>query len=118
MLKTLYVIVLIIFSQTVVASEIDTKLQNYIKEFQLTTIKRPTIKSKALFLLGRKLFTSNILSGNDNISCSECHQLSNNTMDSLPLALGEGATGISNARKQNNGRIIARNSPALFNLND
>ena len=43
------------------------------------------------------------------------------TVDKLPLSLGEGAVGIeivSGGRKQEQGKIIPRNSPALFNLHN
>jgi cytochrome c peroxidase len=109
---------LFVISHVALGSEIDSRLQNYIRDFQLKTLTKPTIKNKSLFILGKELFNSNLLSGNNNISCADCHQLGNNTVDSLPLALGEGAIGQSTLRKQSDARIIPRNTPALFNLND
>lgn len=71
--------------------------------------------------LGHELFTTPLLSGNNNISCKECHFPGNMTVDGLPLGLGEGARGLQSAttrRTQATGKMLARNTPALFNLND
>lgn len=118
MTRMLFISLTFLISHSVFASDIDAKLQEYIQTFQLRPLTKPTIKNKALFLLGKKLFNSNILSGNNNISCADCHQQKNSTMDGLPLALGEGAIGQGVLRKQFNARLIGRNTPALFNLNE
>jgi len=71
--------------------------------------------------LGRSLFFDKILSGNKNISCATCHHPSMSSADGLALSFGEGGTGVGLERKAGEGkskahRLIARNSPALFNL--
>lgn len=101
------------------ASEIDQKLQGYIEKFQLKPLAKPTNVNSKLARLGHELFEDNILSGNNNISCRDCHHPRNMTMDGLPLGLGEGSEGIQvagNTRSQKDGKILARNTPGLFNL--
>lgn len=100
-------------------TDIDRKLSLYIEMFKLQPLNKPTPKSRELFRLGQALFMDRILSGNDNISCVECHFPRNMTTDGLPLGLGEGATGFQvggNLRSQKTGHILARNTPAVFNL--
>lgn len=107
--------VLPVFAQ----SDIDQRLNGYIKQFQLRPLDKPTNVNKKLAQLGHSLFTDRVLSGNDNISCVECHHPRNMTMDALPLGLGEGANGIQVAgskRMQQSGKILPRNTPGLFNM--
>jgi len=77
--------------------------------------------SEAEIELGRSLFFDKILSGNKNISCATCHHPSMSSADGLALSFGEGGTGVGLDRNPGEGkskahRLIARNSPALFNL--
>lgn len=101
------------------ASELDQKLQGYITKFNLKSLEKPTNRNTDLFKLGQFLFMDRNLSGNKNISCAECHHPAALTTDQLPLGLGEGAQGIQSPttrRNQKKGAILARNTPALFNL--
>lgn len=66
-------------------------------------------------LLGRDLFFDPILSGNKNTACASCHIPSKGSSDAVALTLGEGASGLSAARR-GDARRIARHTPALFNL--
>ncbi len=66
--------------------------------------------------LGRKLFFDKVLSGNRNISCATCHHPQLAAADESPLPLGEGGRGLGEFRHLQGGRIVPRNSPALFNL--
>ena len=102
------------------AETIDDRLQGYISKFNLSNLAPLPARNKPLFDLGHELFETNLISGNNNISCRDCHHPAAMTMDGLPLGLGEGASGINTAttrRLQKNGKILARNTPALFNLN-
>jgi cytochrome c peroxidase len=105
------------FSSAVIAESIDVKLQKYITDFKLTS-PPVTPLNRPLFQLGRKLFHDKNLSGNKNIACIDCHHPAAFSADGLPLALGEGAEGIQNqqGRRQLTGAVIARHTPALFNL--
>lgn len=68
-------------------------------------------------LLGRDLFFDPILSGNRNIACATCHIPDKASADGRVLGMGEGGTGLGPARQASGqGRVIARHTPALFNL--
>ena len=76
---------------------------SYFGEPNLNLDKNPI--SKEGIALGEKLFFDPILSGNNNISCASCH---------LPkLAFSD---GIAQSTLGDNGELLIRNSPALFNL--
>jgi len=103
------------------SSDLDQKLLGYVKTFQLKPASSPGEMNKNLFYLGRDLFFEKKLSGNKNISCADCHHPRTMTTDLIPLSLGEGAEGLevtSGGRVQKKGKILLRNSPALFNLHN
>ncbi len=102
----------------VMAETIDQRLEGYIQEFKLRPINHTQGYNPQLFELGRKLFFDKNLSGNKNINCAECHHPRVMTHDGLPLSIGEGARGIQahGGRMQGQGKLLARNSPALLNL--
>lgn len=107
------------FSTNLFAQTIDEKLSGYIREFSLTALTPPSPRKEKLFIIGRRLFHERGLSGNNNIRCEDCHHPRVMTHDGLPLSVGEGSTGIqagTNLRLQGTGKILARNTPALFNL--
>ena len=98
---------------------IDERLVGYIQKFNLIPLSAPAARKQKLFILGRDLFHDRRISGNDNISCMDCHHPRVGTADGLPLSLGEGANGLqigNRKRMQAEGRVLARNTPALFNL--
>lgn len=90
-------------------------LDDYIVQFNMKPL-RSLSKRTALYELGRRLFSDNILSGKNNISCASCHSLSAFGGDALPLGVGEGAVGEGLRRFQANGVILARHTPAIYNL--
>ncbi len=101
------------------ASDLDQRLQGYIEKFNLKPERELPAKNGYLLTLGQRLFTTPLLSGNKNIACVHCHHPMVMTHDGMPLSLGEGAMGISmngRTRYQAKGKILARNTPALFNL--
>jgi cytochrome c peroxidase len=100
-------------------TKLDLQLKSYVEKFNLKPIAEPGIIDPELFKLGQMLFTDRILSGNNNISCVECHHPRVMTHDGLPLSIGEGSSGIEvngQHRMQGLGKVLARNTPALFNL--
>ena len=114
-------LVLFISFSVFAQDNIDAKLETYIKNFQLTNLKTPSPMRKKLFQIGNSLFFDKEISGNRNIRCIDCHHPRLNTHEGIPLSLGEGASGFefgSGNRKQGTGKILARNTPALFNLHD
>jgi cytochrome c peroxidase len=101
------------------ASDLDQKLQGYITQFQLKSLKLTDQRDPNLFRLGQMLFMNRAVSGNNNISCVECHHPAAMTTDMMPLSIGEGAEGIQvngRLRKQAAGVVNARNTIALFNI--
>lgn len=67
--------------------------------------------------LGQLLFHDPILSGNRNISCATCHNVSFNGADGLSLGIGQGGTGVGPERTTDTiAKRIPRNAPALWNL--
>ena len=72
--------------------------------------------NKELSEVGKILFESKQLSLNGNISCSTCHIDRLGSSDGLPNSVGIGGNGESIERMQSGGRIIPRNSLALFGV--
>ena len=61
------------------------------------------------------LFSDKVLSLSGEISCQTCHHPDFGTGDGLPVSIGTGGKGIGTNRNIHHGKIIARNSPSLFN---
>lgn len=93
-----------------------TELDRYIQLFSLGPLPEAPKKNEALYRLGIQLFHDKKLSGKNNVSCSSCHAMKSYSTDGLPLGLGEGATGLGHQRMQDQGDILPRSTPALFNL--
>lgn len=114
-----FILFFLLCAQAFAGESIDRKLSIYIQEFKLKSLKSPGERREKLFILGQKLFHERRLSGNDNIRCLDCHHPKVRTQEGIPLSVGEGALGIqykTYTRKQRTGRVLARNTPALFNL--
>jgi cytochrome c peroxidase len=95
----------------------DSALNQYIKDFQFGPLGKPTNPLRqALFKAGEQLFHNPILSGQQNITCFDCHSAQGFTADGLPLGVGEGAQGSGKLRFQNQGQILKRNVQPLFNM--
>lgn len=98
------------------AQDIDAYLRAQMNQFRMIspeTIERP---KQELLVLGHELFRDRALSGNDNISCHDCHHPRIGTGDGVALAIGEGGAFDQQGRVQLEGKIIPRHSPALWNL--
>lgn len=80
----------------------------------VTPIADAPVVSDALFELGRALFFDPILSGNQDVSCGTCHLPQFGTSDGRNLS--NGVHGLGLGPERGNGVMIARNSPALFDL--
>jgi cytochrome c peroxidase len=115
-------LLLMLVSLPVFAQEnIDVKLAGYIQEFNLKTLTAPAERKQKLFIIGRNLFHEKGLSGNNNIRCEDCHHPRVGTHDGIPLSVGEGSFGLqfgTRLRMQGTGKVLARNTPALFNLHN
>lgn len=66
--------------------------------------------------IGKALFESKNLSLNGDISCSTCHVDRHGSSDGLPNSVGIGGQGEGIERLRTGGRIIPRNSLALFGV--
>ena len=72
--------------------------------------------------VGRLLFFDPRLSGNDNISCADCHHPNASTADNLSLPIGEGGSGIGELRDtgESAGTLVVervpRNAPSIIGL--
>ncbi len=80
---------------------------------------RPVVPEQAE--LGKLLFHDKILSGNMNISCATCHNMTTDTSDGLSLPIGEGAMGLGPVRDTGYGddavhERVPRNAPHVFNI--
>lgn len=93
-----------------------TELNAYVQMLSLKALPTPEKRNRPLYQLGSHLFHDKRLSGKENISCAHCHSLTTFSGDSLPLGIGEGAEGLGKNRYQAQGLILARHSPALYNL--
>lgn len=93
-----------------------SELDQYIQMFSLKALPPVQPKNDALYKLGLRLFYDKKLSGKGNISCGSCHALGSYSADTLPLGVGEGAEGLARERHQAQGQLLARHTPALYNL--
>lgn len=115
-MKCCFVVVAFCYSLAALCSPTEAKLDKYIKDFKVRALEYPGTKNEELFKLGLTLYFETALSGNNNISCHDCHSGRGQTADALPLGLGEGAEGVADFRQQANGVILPRHTPQLFNL--
>ncbi len=104
-------------STTPPPSSMDTALATALAGAGVAAPTPPAPDSPALVDLGRALFFDKVISGNRNISCASCHQMTQATAtgDGLPVAMGEGATGDGALRALNTGKLIARNAQPIYN---
>lgn len=110
------VLLLSLFSSSLFASDIDTYLRSRLELFKMTspeTIARP---EQSVLVLGHELFRDRALSGNNNISCHDCHHPRIGTSDGVALAIGEGGLFQNGERIQASGKVIPRHSPVFWNL--
>jgi cytochrome c peroxidase len=107
---------LIFCLDSLAAPATDQQLDHYINLFQLRPLPAPAKKDVARYYLGMQLFHDKRLSGKENISCHSCHTIKGHSGDTLPLAIGEGGEGLAQQRQQAAGKVLARNTQALYNL--
>ncbi|MDO9184297.1 MAG: cytochrome c peroxidase [Bacteriovorax sp.] len=87
-------------------SLIDHYLRSRINHYNIRPLKNISKNTNTYqLILGERLFSDKILSGNKNISCQTCHNPSTGTTDQFPMSQTTDGKG-----------ILKRNAPALFNL--
>lgn len=104
---------LVISSSLVFASDIDYKLDAVKEVYGLESCTKPT-KGRN-FALGNFFFESNLLAGDNDIKCRDCHLDEKGLGDGLPIAVGVGGEGHSDYRLANGtGALVQRNAMPLF----
>lgn len=111
-----FALAILFISSATYAQDLDQYLRSQLTHFRMSSL--PIIKKprQEILVLGHELFRDRQLSGNDNISCHDCHHPMIGTSDSIALAVGEGGAYQDGARIQAAGTIVARHSPHLWNL--
>ncbi len=77
----------------------------------------PFATTDPMFELGQSLFFDKELSGNRNISCATCHVPFLQTVEYIPLSIGQGGVGVGPTRALVDGEVLPRNTSDLFNRN-
>lgn len=95
---------------------LDLELRQSLQSWGAMPIAPLAAPNPALVSLGQSLFFDKILSGNRDVSCATCHDLTLSAADALPLAIGTGATTHGGVRSLGEGRqFVPRNAPTLVN---
>ena len=120
-MKQFFVILCLFWSSFISADELDLKLNVIKKLYELTPKECGDIRfrdaSDDEVHLGKLLFESKALSGNDDIACINCHLDEFNITDGLPLAIGVDGIGKGMDRMDHGmGAIVARNAISLIGV--
>ena len=95
---------------------IDAQLRASIGNWGIVPIGEMPAQNPAQVALGRALFFDKILSGNRDVACATCHDVSTGLGDGRSLAVGTGGTGTGVARRLGAGRqFTPRSAPSLLN---
>ena len=99
-----------------VGAALDLQLRQEIGFWGPVPIGPVPVQSAAMVDLGRNLFFDKILSGNRDVSCATCHDVSAALTDGQRLSIGTGGEGTAPARSLGAGRgFVPRNAPSLLN---
>ncbi len=95
---------------------IDAQLRASIGNWGIVPIGAMPAQNPAQVALGRALFFDKILSGNRDVACATCHDVSTGLGDGRSLSVGTGGTGAGAARRLGAGRqFTTRSAPSLLN---
>ena len=96
---------------------IDAQLRQAIGAYGVVPIAAQPVQDSALVALGRALFFDRELSGNRDVACASCHEMTTNAVDGLSLSVGTGGSGVGASRTLGAGRVFAaRNAPSMLNI--
>ncbi len=95
---------------------VDAVLRASIGQWGVVPIGAMPPQNPAQVALGRALFFDKILSGNRDIACATCHDVSAALGDGRSLAIGTGGAGLGAGRTLGQGRqFTLRSAPSLLN---
>lgn len=95
---------------------LDIELRASLRQWGAMPIAPLPQQNPALVSLGQSLFFDKLLSGNRDVSCATCHDMTLSATDGLTLAIGTGATVHGGVRTVGEGRqFVPRNAPSLVN---
>lgn len=95
---------------------LDMQLRDQLGQWGAVPIGTPAPQSQAQVDLGRALFFDKELSGNRDVSCASCHDMTLTAMDGMSLAIGTGGSGVGASRTLGAGRqFVPRNAPSMVN---
>jgi cytochrome c peroxidase len=95
---------------------LDAQLRASIGGWGVVPIGAMPAQDTAVVELGRALFFDKLLSGNRDVACATCHDVSAALTDGRSLALGTGSVGTGAARQLGPGRqFTTRSAPTLLN---
>jgi len=120
-MKQFILIFLLLSSASICANDLDLKMSIIKELYQLTPKECNNIRfndsSNEKVHLGKLLFESKVLSGNDDIACINCHLDEFSITDGLPLAIGVNGMGEGMDRMSHGmGAIVARNAISLIGV--
>lgn len=120
---TIFTIFLLIITTTSANSTtLDAKLKLIADVYSLQPkqcLSSKVNKDDLRFIVGKLLFESTSLSGDRDISCSNCHLNEFGTADGLPMAIGVGGKGEGVERAYNKaGALVQRNALSLHSRGD
>ena len=93
---------------------LDTQLRQQLGQWGAVPIGATAPQSAALVDLGRSLFFDKELSGNRDVACASCHDMTLSAIDGMSLAVGTGGSGVGASRTLGSGRqFVSRNAPSV-----
>jgi len=114
----LHLVAGLLICSNAVALSLDDRLRHIIETFEIKPASCGPVDQRAqndkLVELGEFFFTSKLLSGGSDTSCSTCHLDDKHLTDGLPVAVGVGGEGEGMARMDSGGVIVPRNAFTLF----
>jgi cytochrome c peroxidase len=95
---------------------LDAQLRASLGGWGVVPIGAMPAQDTAVVELGRSLFFDKLLSGNRDVACATCHDVSAGLADGRSLALGTGSVGTGASRQLGPGRqFTTRSAPTLLN---
>lgn len=101
---------------TATSALLDTQLRQQLGNWGVVPIGATAPQSAVLVDLGRSLFFDKELSGNRDVACASCHDMTLSAIDGMSLAVGTGGSGVGASRTLGSGRqFVSRNAPSMLN---